>query len=881
MAFTYSGNQTREISFPLGGIGTGCIGLGGDGRLRDWEIYNRPNKGSLNGFSHFAIKVEDDGSVIDTRLLHGDMAGPYSGEPTGAKFSGFGFGPRRENLTGMPHFRGTEFVGEFPFATVRFIDDTFPGSVELSGFNPFIPLAEDDSSMPAAFFEIAVRNTTDRPLTYTVAATVSGPEGGGPTTNTVTAADGTTILTLDGHEQDHDSAGFGGLAIGTAGGPVDGVSYQQYWYRGRWFDGLGVYWRDLASPGPLKNRTYDGANLTDSVDTATLARTVRVLPGDSTTVRFVLSWYFPNCRNYWSEPATDCDCGSDGSCCSSSPTWKNFYATRFRDARDVAAHAMYRWDKLHQRTRAFTDALFGSTLPPEVLDAVSANISILKSPTCLRLTDGSFYGFEGCHCTEGCCEGSCTHVWNYAYALPYLFPRLERSMRDLDYRYNMREDGQMSFRLQLPIGAPRWGFRACVDGQMGGVIKVYREWKINGDTEWLVRLWPSVKRSVDFAWAPTNEDRWDPDKSGVISGRQHHTLDMELFGPNSWLNGFYLAALKAAAEMAEVVGDATSAEEYRRIFARGKARTDSELWNGEYYQQLIDLSDRSILESFLHEGDQVLKGGSVVDAYWDDEHDEIKYQIGDGSVIDQVIAQWHANLVGLGEIFDPEQTRSALRAIYRYNYKPSLRAVANPCRIFGLNDESGTIICEWPADRHKPFVPLTYSEETMHGYEYQVACHMIQEGMVAEGLELVRAVRDRYDGEKRNPWNEIECGSNYARSMASYALLIAYSGFSVDAPARSIGFDPIFADSTAFSSFWSVDAAWGTVRIDTASVVVSVTEGRLELSTLVLPFLTAQPDAVSVRGDRPRDSTVSWDGTRLSFPDPVTIAAGESLRVTR
>ena len=56
--FVYRGAKTNQISFPLGGIGSGSIGLAGNGRLLDWEIFNRPNKGSVNGFSHFAIKAE-------------------------------------------------------------------------------------------------------------------------------------------------------------------------------------------------------------------------------------------------------------------------------------------------------------------------------------------------------------------------------------------------------------------------------------------------------------------------------------------------------------------------------------------------------------------------------------------------------------------------------------------------------------------------------------------------------------------------------------------------------------------------------------------------------------------------------------------------------
>ena len=876
MDATYKGRYTREISFPVGGIGTGCIGLAGDGRLIDWEIFNRPSKGSRNGFSHFAIKAEDGDTVLDARVLHGDFSPPYTGELTVQQFGGFGFGPRRENLAGMPHFQGTEFVGEFPVGTVRFLDDSFPAAVTLSAFNPFIPLAEDESSLPAAFFEITVRNTTRTTLRYTVAGSLSNPAPPGNSNHAAhEVADG-TILTLDAPATAVDSPDYGGLALALAHQATQSVSYQQYWYRGNWFDGLGVYWRDFASCGPFKNRTYEEVNAARVTDTATLAAHVTLSPGESASVRFLLSWHYPNCCNYWSQP----QCCDGSSPCEPPATWRNYYATLYGDARDVAMHGLKHWDCLEARTRAFKEALFGSTLPAEVLDAVSANISILKSPTCLRLTDGSFYGFEGCHSNAGCCEGSCTHVWNYAYALPFLFPRLERSMRELDYTHNQREDGEMSFRLQLPIGSHRLQFRACVDGQMGGVIKTYREWKLCGDDEWLRGLWPAVKRSVEFAWARTNEDRWDPDKAGVVTGRQHHTLDMELFGPNSWLTGFYLAALKAAAEMAEYLGEEQTSAEYRRIFERGKAWVNRELYNGEYYQQVIDLNDKTILESFSREGDQVLKGGNVVDAYWDSEHGEIKYQIGDGSVIDQVIAQWHANLNGLGEIFDPEQTTSALRAIYQHNYKQSVRSIANPCRTYCLNDEAGAIICEWPKEKYKPFVPLTYSEETMHGYEYQVACHMIQDGLVDEGLQLVRAVRDRYDGERRNPWNEIECGSNYARSMASYALLLAYSGFSFDLPNGMIGFDPIVPDNGLFRCFWSVDGAWGTFAIEHDAVRLEVAEGDLTLQSLGLFFLQGIPATVSrCRNERTCDVPYVWDCGLLGFDVPLDLVAGDALEV--
>jgi hypothetical protein len=451
-------------------------------------------------------------------------------------------------------------------------------------------------------------------------------------------------------------------------------------------------------------------------------------------------------------------------------------------------------------------------------------------------------------------------------------------MREVEYRYNMGDDGGLAFRVQLPIGRVRSGFRPCADGQFGAVMKMYREWKISGDTDWLKRWWPSVRKSIEFAWAPTNADRWDPEKTGVLRGRQHHTLDMELFGPNSWLTGFYLGALKAGAEMAGVCGEPAVAAEYRALFARGKAWMDANLFNGEYYHQQVDLSNRSLLEPYstrTAEGDY--PPGEAYHQYWDAEHRELKYQVMEGCGIDQVLAQWHANLMGLGDLFDRGQTRKALKAIHTHNFKRSMREFANFCRLYCLEDEAGTVMFDWPEGKYKPVIPIPYAEETMHGFEYQVACHMIQEGMVKEGVELVRAVRDRYDGRTRNPWNEIECGSNYARSMASYALLNAFSGFSFDMSRRVIGFKPVRLPRTGFRCFWSLDSGWGEVEFTQTRATVRVLSGELRVDALDLPFARRLKGLIVRVGGQPVGA--SRKGARISLTSTAVIAAGSELVV--
>lgn len=860
--YVYRNEHLNQISFPLGGIGTGSIGLAGNGRLIDWEIFNRPNKGSVNGFSHFAVKAERDGKLLDARILHGDLNPPFIGEIHAPRWTSYGWGPRREYLTGMPHFKDVEFRGEYPLAEIRYHEESFPGSVSMLAFNPLIPLNDKDSGIPAAFFEIRLENTTDQPVDYTIAGTLGNPLPANNLNHVVKTA-GMTSAHLNCDSLPNEDPRYGDLTLATDA--VD-VSVQQYWFRGEWFDSLELYWRDFTSPGPIKQRSYAPEKSGDQ-NQATVAASVRLLPGQTQRVRFVISWNFPTCVNYWTPDAAERAANAGVS-----PTWKNYYATLWSDSQDSAQYALSNWDRLYQESAAFKDALFASTLPAAALDAISANISILKTATILRLEDGTFYGWEGLHPNEGCCEGSCTHVWNYAQALPFLFPKLERSMRTADYVYNLRPDGGMPFRIQLPLGIGYWDFRPCADGQFGGVMKTYRDWKISGDTDWLRSIWPGVQKSLEFAWSPENIDRWDPNKTGVLWGRQHHTLDMELFGPNSWLTGFYLGALKAAAEMAEHLGDAACAAEYREIFERGKAWTDQNLFNGEYYQQIIDLKDRELLKVF-DAGGLSLKGGKASDAYWNDEDQQIKYQIGNGCEIDQVLAQWHANLYGLGEIFDTEQTKQAAQALYRNNFR-RLRDVYNPCRIYSLNDEHGMIICVWPDAASKPVIPLPYAQETMHGYEYAAAMQLMQYGMVAEGTQVVEAIRGRYDGQKRNPWNEIECGNNYARSMASYALLNTYSGFSFDLVHGKIGFKPVF--DGPFRCFWSLDSGWGEFETTETRAELRLLYGTLSLRQFLIPFEVVQ--SVTLNG-KPLEFQVQ-DGN-LFFQDGLVISKGGTLSIER
>lgn len=794
----FTGQSTNEISFPLGGIGTGSVGLAGNGRLIDWEIYGKPNKGSVNGYTHFSVKAEKNGELVDARVICGDVYKNLSGQ-TGLNF---GQGLSSSSMQGFPHFRNFEFKGEFPIAEITFSDPDAKMDAKMRAFNPLIPQNSKDSSIPAAFIEIEVKNNTSDTLDFSIAGSLANPSDTSKNNYFEDKFKGISLNKVADDKLTSD-----GLVIAT---DADDISYQEYWYRGSWCDNLETYWRNFTEQSRFKNRTYENVG---RFDVATLCAHKTLSPNQIFKVRFVISWYYPLKPDQW--------CGKD----EQPVEVRNYYSHIFDSAKSAAEYSLSDWDRLYDSTKLWHDELFASTLPEEAIEAVSANMSVLKTETSIRVGEkGDFYGWEGLNEKSGSCPGTCTHVWNYAYVMPYIFPDLERGIRENDYKYNQTEVGGMVFRTRLPFGrGGRPGinsFRPCADGQFGGIIKTYREWKFSGDTEWLKSIWKEVKYSLEYAWSEKNNDCWDRDFDGVLEGRQHHTLDMELFGPSSWLEGFYLGALKAAAEMADAIGDPDYAK-YLELFEKGKKWTAENLFNGKYFIQKTDLHDKSIIDRFK------------ADNYWNDEVKQIKYQIGEGSEIDQLLAQWHADILGLGDLFDKEQVHTALENMYKLNFKENMRNHYNTFRIFALNDEAGAIICEWEKGVEKPAIPIPYSQESMHGFEYAFAGLLISRGFVKEGLNVVKAVRDRYRGFNRNPWNEIECGSNYARSMASFALIPIFSGMKADMTKGELSFAPI--QKGDFRSVWSIGNSWGNIKLcENASMEIFA--GELKLSKLTLPL---------------------------------------------
>jgi uncharacterized protein (DUF608 family) len=838
---TFSGSEALQVAFPLGGIGAGTISLNGQGGLQDFAIYGQPSMtadpaGKAVSTYGFATLRAGAGKDSVTRLVEGPL-------PTGKIYDqGLRAHGSLQPQDGFPRFRKAEFRGEYPLAFMNFSDKNVPLRVKLTAFNPFVPLDDVCSSMPCAVLEYTLENPTRQAVNYEFAYHLShlamprGKDG-------KEVAAGNWVKPNAGiyfdNELDPNAEFFGSAALAVVG---HRPKIKGMWLRSGWFGAMTALWRELAETGFKANvgsgvkagggkqvGPVGGGNGGSVLLAGTLA------PGAKITYPIVIAWHFPNRivttgpkieETPAPPPAAACNCGAEG-CATKPAPWRPFYAGRWGNAWDVAETVRAQYESLRGRTAAFHDVLFSSTLPSYVLDAVSANLGILKSPTVLRQENGWLWAWEGCNLSSGCCNGSCTHVWNYAQALPHLFPALERTLRDQEYVYSMDEKGHVNFRTALPIRATDHNFHAAADGQLGGIMKTYRDWRISGDEAWLRRIYPLVKRSLDFCI-----ELWDPKHAGVLVEPHHNTYDIEFWGPDGMCTGVYVGALSAMAELARAAGEAADAPYYEKIAEKGAAWMDKNLFNGEFYIQKMQyrgLRDQSFIEriacvtSQSSEVDQLLK------------REGPPYQYGPGCISDGVIGPWMARTYGIATPQDQAKVRKHLKAVFAYNFKESLVDHVCPQRpAYAIGDEPGLLLCSWP-EGGKPTLPFPYSDEVWTGIEYQVASHLIEEGMVAEGLTIARAVRQRYNGMARNPWNEYECGNYYARAMSSYALLGALSGFRYSPVDRVLSFGPRLA-APAFRCFFSTATGWGTVTLKTKAneLRIDVVEGELAVDTLRL-----------------------------------------------
>ncbi len=985
----YRDSELSYIGMPVGGICTGQVYLGGDGRLWLWDVFNKVTAGvcakGTNGENY--VKPLEQTSPLDQGFavhIPSDKARPI----------------RTLDRNG---FSEVTFEGKYPIGRVRYRDTDCPVQVDLEAFSPFVPLQVEDSSYPAVVMQYRITNTSSKSVSMEITgwlenavclytggddvvrrnrivrskgmtmlecSAMESPEEARPTirddirfedfekgtyegwtvegtafgdepmkveqmpayqgtvgaqgkrlVNTHNTRNGEDVTKGDAHtgrltsrvfkiERDYINFLIGGgshagktcmnllvdgQVVRTAVGRNDNRMFGSHWdvreLQGRQgrieiVDQYTTGWgnigideivfsdtpRSAANAMELKRRHDFGSMVLGLLDAGSEDRGCSLIPGDEAlggvfrdssigsvksgqeavlpfgrkargsvtrmlkigagkteTVTFGISWCFPNLTlQGFGEPVG------------------RYYSNRFGSAREVAEHLAENFIRLAGQTRRWVDTWYDSTLPQWFLNRTFANTSTLATSTCYRFADGRFYAWEGI----GCCAGTCTHVWHYAQAVARVFPELERDLRRrVDYGVGFDErTGGIGHRAEF-------GRSPADDGQAGVILRTLREHQMSCDDAFLKDLWPRVKKAVQYLI-----DK-DGNADGIIEGPQPNTLDAAWYGKIAWLTSLYLAALRAGQEMALEMGETEFAQKAGEVYERGAQNIVKLLFNGEYFIQIPDPEH--------------------MDAIGADT----------GCYIDQVFGQSWAFQVGLGRLYSREHIRKALQSLWTYNFAPDVgpfKEVYKKGRPYALAGDAGMIMCTWPRggkrkdwEKHWQF---GYFNECMSGFEWQVAGHMIAEGMSKEGLAVARAIHDRYHPSLRNPYNEIECSDHYARAMASFGAFLTACGYEHHGPKGVLGFAPKLSPED-FRAGFTTAQGWGSFsqkrEDDSQREEIEVRYGTLTLKELNFELVEGKRAGqidVTVGGD---SVAVTWAQTestvKITFGKPV--AVGERSRV--
>jgi len=808
----YTGYNLDHVAFPLGGMGAGMVCLEGTGCLSHISVRHRPDLDN-EPLTFAALTVKGEKNIA--RVIEGPVpewkifCKPESGNGLGE----FSFG--------LPRFESASFLPRFPFATVSLEEPDIPLETTITGWSPFIPGDEDNSSLPVGALEYTFSNNSSKTVEALFSFNtvnfmriyVASEWGSYAPGDQIREIDNGFILHQEGTtEYPYHTGDF---AIFTTAGEV---IVDHCWFRGGWWDPRTITWKSIEEMDLRSSPPYDR-----SAPGASLYVPFQLKPGEEKTIPLLFAWYVPKSDlSRGNQPETTEKCCEDPGCCST--TYVPWYASKFSSVNEVAKYWSAGYHELREKSALFSNTFYTMDLPGEIIEAIAANMTILKSPTVLRQHDGKLWCWEGCHDNMGCCHGSCTHVWNYAQAIPHLFPRLERSLRNTEFLVSQNDEGHQAFRSNLPISPTIHNFYAAVDGQLGGIMKINREWRISGDQSWLEKLWPDVKSSMNYCI-----NTWDPKHKGVVEEPHHNTYDIEFWGPDGMCMCFYLGALKAFISMGNILGE--DMVSYQELFNKGKKFLEDSLYNGEYFYQIVKTIGLEAPDPV--EASKISMGGDYsTEALEILRKEGPKYQYGSGCISDGVLGIWLARMCGFEDFIDPEKVKSHLHSVYQYNMRHDLSDHVNPQRpSFAMGSDGGLLLCTWPHGG-QPSLPFVYSNEVWTGIEYQVASHLMMMGLVEEGLDIIRICRKRYDGRTRNPFDEYECGHWYARALSSYGLLQGLTGVRYDAVENTLYIDSKIGDD--FTTFLATETGFGNVGLKAGEPFVEVKYGDIQIDEIVM-----------------------------------------------
>jgi non-lysosomal glucosylceramidase len=850
----YRGEHLGAIDFTVGGIGSGCIRYDGKAKPFVWQIFNNSTQAFVP-HSFLAVRAKTRNDKVVIRALQTEAVGPFQA------------------------MKELQLRAEYPFACYDFVDSEMPVQVRMEVFNPMIPLDEKNSGIPCVIINLTAENKSQQTVDISYLAAQQNAvgftgrlkggsikdrsyEGYGGNINEVVQKEGATILHMTSNKS-RDARGYGDMALAVL------HDRQHVSTSASWQD-FKELMTDFADNGALSGDKTAGPSPAGQTLDGALATGLSLKPGDTKTVTLILSWYFPN-GYHGSRPKNWDGEGGDMYTNPEPLNWGgegNMYTNWWTNALDVTGYLKDNLNEFSRLTHLYHDTFYATNLPYWLLDRITSQMAILRGKTCFWTQDGYFGVWEGCSQNMGSCVGNCNHVWQYAQGHARLFPEIGRLMRQEVFSFQ-KDSGSLPHR--QPVPERMWynppNYFPTFDGQCGDILGAYREHLMSKDDKWLKHYWPHIKKAMDYTIVT-----WDKDEDGDLfgSGPKPNTLDSNLGGSSAWLGSLYLAALAATEKMALLQNEPEAAKRYRCIRESGSQKQDETLWNGEYYVQIPGRTPQR------------------------------DYQT--GCVIDQLVGQWWANQLDLGWFYPPDRVQSAMRSVFKYNFKSDFHGITQVPRIFVADDDMGLQMITWPRGNRPEKAHCTrYADEVMTGFEYAAAAAMVQAGAMKEGFAVVKAVSDRHDGRLRknltpgnsggwgysgNPFGDDECGKFYGRALSVWSMLLTCQGFIHDGPADVIGFKPLWKPED-HRSFFTASEGWGLFtqkrNKDKQTGCVEIAHGKLTVREWVSELPTGkQPSQVTVEAAGQKvAASFSFSGNRLTIElaEPVTITAGQKITV--
>ena len=800
----------------LGGIGAGSVELMPDGEFHYWQIANPPRMTEVcwenkaddgehhTGALSFWIRAEKDGARPVVRKLG------MRTEPDDFTYRMFPWNKPVERI---------RFDGRFPVCELQYEDAALPCQLTGRAVAPFVPHRTDLAAIPGFYMDFEIENPGPEPLSVSVLGTVvpefCNDEG---CRNTLEAEDNSVSVTmLPAQKTDAPNCGEVCLSVGGDGEKSYIAGEYRRFIREYIFDddAFGVSQESVlfgfretgrlpnsdavaAPPAlPEKIETLSDAAIAALMDAyskypfaasvlrrirdvqpmfpanreeqiaflaamqgqdrlhirhpeefgaAALCSAVRLAPGEKKTVRFILTWYFPN---HFSK---------DGR------RLGHYYENLFNGAAQANAF-LQKHPAVFDKAAAFSRLLYHTTLPEAYPNCWSGHLSTLVKCS-WYLKDGKFGLWEG----QGFCGFHTTDITYHAsFGLLALFPELQLGQMRMAAAFQ-RADGRVHHCFTPDLDHVNNGFnRVDINNQF--VLMVLRDYLYTGDAAYLKTMWPHVIRAMDAIGTLDADGDGLPDRDTT-----RNTYDAWNFsGTPVYISVLWLAALRAAARIADVMEDVEHAAAWRRLLEKGLASLETRLWNGEYYN----------LWRCGEEQDETL-------------------------MTDQLDGEWFLRVSGIGGNLCNDRIRDVMRVIFEKNFDP----------------DSGLINASCPEGRHTTLFSHKncQTEAVWTGIGYVTAALCLCVGLCDAATALVTSIQEN-QARFGALWDHWECGHHYTRPMSSWTTLNAALGLQIDAARRVLRLNPVAKDLTLPLCFPGV---LGTVEVRNGAVQIHVLAGSLD-----------------------------------------------------